>query len=115
MKKSEFRRRVSRECPNVSSMVVLAEEAGVQWDPEETELPDRVQKSGFSCVLVPFGMSAVGMGSVDLEIAIANEAAARYNAVSTKIHRLKTDGLWLRSDLCLLLEEERGKLRAEAR
>lgn len=81
MKRSTFiatarQRFVGPVTTSPESLAALAEEAGVQWDPEEPELPERIGKKDEE--LAVYGADADR--EWDWE-AITREAAARYNAV----------------------------------
>lgn len=127
MKKSEFIRRAMNPGTTVQviseelaiQQAALAEEAAREllrriartditevWDPEEPELPRRVQKSEASNLLVPEGQGmAIGGG---IERAIAFEAVARYNAWERLCELFRFHGLPGEAER--FLAEERSRL-----
>jgi hypothetical protein len=125
MKRSEYIRTLAGRCnrnpdnPTASDAkaATLAEEAGVKWDPEEPELPERLEISMGGSIGIPHPLgSAVAMSYVH------REAAARYNAIERLAQWLGTDGsAWtgarglavvaLQEKLEKVLDEERERLR----
>ena len=89
MKKSEFEQRVFERGVTrqlAQTTVALAEQAGVKWDPEEPDLPERVE------------VRDVGSGTYlgthatpdtpEIRARLVDEAAARYNAWGRLFPRL---------------------------
>lgn len=85
----------------------LAEKAGVQWDPEEPELPARVWVFDGSCALWWDGRAHIEERA-NLS-PVYQEAAARYNAVESILTGY--DGLIHVDHVKRVLGSERGKLQ----
>lgn len=124
MRKSEFVREFERRCfkgpsgeaYNIDHALDLAEEAGMEWLPEEPELPERVwvmnsDMGGIPPLVAPEEVKRGKDFRRDDYVRIARDAAACYNLVR-RLDLNDPDQIpytvnWLR----FALEEEREKLR----
>ena len=100
MKKSEFLKKLSCGRPD-RVVVAIAEEAGVKWDPEEPNLPERVNASMFT--LQP-DLQRV---DIDARLHLYKEAAARYNAYGRLLGR--DPASWTLLETQRILESERQR------
>lgn len=118
MKRSEFINRIDRnydpeghclhsDIGAAEYAAYLAEKAGVQWDPEEPELPEQVKVRDGCCALWWEGRAVIGeRGAL---YPVYREAAARYNAMGNILEN--DHGLIHTDHVGRVLRSEREKLQ----